>query len=245
MIGFVASRGARNFFFKIFCFCSAKGKEKTDKSAKPEKPTKPEKPVKLDKPEKQDKKKASVSSLTTPVPAATTPVPTLTVTTPSTTRTAYEPPSAEADADDLGANFTVQVFINHSCFPGPYLSPAKVAGLPSCFRGTVLNVARDCFQSIVNAGVEPVTVFGFLKPGNGKTKITCKNGKETLTCFLSTIDRVARFWCVLDKFAENLQCCVNLFSGERITGPCSKCGRSGKRLGMMVGDDQFIGLFAF
>lgn len=133
------------------------------------------------------------------------------------------------EADQIGVNYTVQVFINHSCLPGPYLSPAKVASLPSCFRGTVLNVARDCFQSIVNAGVQPTAVFKLLKPGTGKTRITCKDGKQTLTCFLQVIDRVSRFWAVLDKLAENLQCCENLFSGERITGPCSKCGRSGER----------------
>ena len=91
-------------------------------------------------------------------------------------------------------------------------------------------MARDCFQSIVNAGVQPTTVFKILKPGTGKTRITCKDGKQTLTCFLQVIDRVSRFWTVLDKLAENLQCCENLFSGERITGPCSKCGRSGERL---------------
>jgi len=43
------------------------------------------------------------------------------------------------------------------------------------------------------------------------------------------MDRVSRFWSVLDKLTENLQCCVNLFSGERIAGLCSKCGRNASR----------------
>ena len=225
-----------------FCSHSAKAKDKPDKPEKPAKPEKPEKPAKLEKPskpekpEKQDKRKSQVTPLVViPLPATTTAVPTPAVTTPTTARTAYEPPSSSGrDADDFGTNYTVQVFVNHACSPGPYLSPAKVAGLPSCFRGTVLNVARDCFQSIVNAGLEPVTVFGILKPGNGKTKITVKNGKQTSSCFLQTIDRVSRFWCVLDKLAENLQCCENLFSGERIAGPCSKCGRSGEYRGTVA-----------
>ena len=209
------------------CFFSVKAKEK-----QPEKPVKPEKPSKLEKPEKlekQEKRKSQTTSPVQPLPPTTKPVPTPTptVTTPTTTRRDSSPSSA-SDADELGTNYTVQVFINHACFPGPNLSPAKVAGLPSCFRGTVLNVARDCFQSIVNAGAEPVKVFELLKPGAGKTKITVKNGKQTLTCFLQSIDRVSRFWCVLDKFAENLKCCENLFTGERISGPCPKCGRSGK-----------------
>lgn len=138
--------------------------------------------------------------------------------------------SSACDGDDLILSYTVQVFINHGCYPGPHLSRAKVLGLPSCFRGTVLNVARDCFQSIVNAGIEPVTVFGILKPGAGKTKITVSNGKRTLSCFLQSMDRVSRFWCVLDKLAENLKCCENMFSGDRISGKCPKCGGSGKSL---------------
>lgn len=199
---------------------NVKSKDKADKTVRPVKP---------DKPEKQDKKKPPAISSPTAVSAATTPVPTPTVPTLSGARRTYDPPSPMEEADQIGVNYTVQVFINHSCLPGPYLSPAKVASLPSCFRGTVLNVARDCFQSIVNAGVQPTAVFKLLKPGTGKTRITCKDGKQTLTCFLQVIDRVSRFWAVLDKLAENLQCCENLFSGERITGPCSKCGRSASR----------------
>lgn len=205
-------------------FYSAKAKEKL-----PEKPTKPEKP---EKPDKQEKKKSQTTSPVQPVPPTTKPTPTPTVSTPSTTR--RESPSSylssACDGDDLILSYTVQVFINHGCYPGPHLSRAKVLGLPSCFRGTVLNVARDCFQSIVNAGIEPVTVFGILKPGAGKTKITVSNGKRTLSCFLQSMDRVSRFWCVLDKLAENLKCCENMFSGDRISGKCPKCGGSGKSL---------------
>jgi len=219
---------------KALKLLSAKTKEKPDKpenSAKLEKPAKPDKPEKPEKPTKIEK----ATKPEKPVPAATTPTPTPTVTTPLTARTAAELAS-EADADKLGISYTVQVFINHSCFPGPHLSPAKVANLPSCFRGTVLNVARDCFQSIVNAGIDPATVFGLLRPGNGRTKITVKNGKQTLSCCLQTMDRVSRFWCVLDKLAENLECCENLFSGERITGPCVKCGRSAARRNTVLPD---------
>lgn len=185
-----------------------------------------EKPTKPEKPEKQNKKKTPEISAVTSVCAATAPAPTPTVTTSSNTR--REPLTPDTSADALGTNHTVQVFINHSCVPGPFLDVAKVACLPSCFRGTVPNVARDCFQSIVNAGIEPANVFRVFKQGNGKTRITCKNGKQTLSCHLQVMDRVSRFWSVLDKLAENLQCCVNLFSGERIAGLCSKCGRNGK-----------------
>ncbi|XP_015756083.1 PREDICTED: sex comb on midleg-like protein 2, partial [Acropora digitifera] len=186
-----------------------------------------EKPIKPEKPEKQNKKKTPEISAVTSVCAATAPAPTPTVTTSSNTR--REPLTPDTSADALGTNHTVQVFINHSCVPGPFLDVAKVACLPSCFRGTVPNVARDCFQSIVNAGIEPANVFRVFKQGNGKTRITCKNGKQTLSCHLQVMDRVSRFWSVLDKLAENLQCCVNLFSGERIAGLCSKCGRNASR----------------
>ncbi|XP_074625961.1 polycomb protein SCMH1-like isoform X1 [Acropora palmata] len=186
-----------------------------------------EKPTKPEKPEKQNKKKIPEISAVASVCAATAPAPTPTVTTSSNTR--REPLTPDTSADALGTNHTVQVFINHSCVPGPFLDVAKVACLPSCFRGTVPNVARDCFQSIVNAGIEPANVFRVFKQGNGKTRITCKNGKQTLSCHLQVMDRVSRFWSVLDKLTENLQCCVNLFSGERIAGLCSKCGRNASR----------------
>lgn len=209
------------------CFLSAKGKEKPDK---PEKPVKPDKPKKPEKPEKQDKRKTSLASPTQPVQAVTVsiPTPTLIVTTPSSTRSTDSPSSSGTDNEDSGTNYTVQVFINHACEAGPHLSSAKVASLPSCFRGTVLNVARDCIQSVVNAAVDPEVVFGFLKPGNGKTRIMAKTGKKTLSCHLQNIDRVSVFWRVLEKFSDNIQCCENLFCGERITGPCHKCGKSGK-----------------
>lgn len=184
----------------------------------------PEKPAKPEKPDKQIKQRTPLTSPVTSVCAATSSVATPTSTT---VVTASKEPLMPNKAQ--GMNYTVQVFINHSCSPGPYLNVAKVAKLPSCFRGTVLNVARDCFQSIVNAGDEPTSVFAFLKPGNGKARITCKNGKQTLSCHLQIMDRVARFWCVLDKLVENLQCCENLFSGERITGLCKKCGATASR----------------
>lgn len=207
------------------CVLSGKVKEKADKL---EKPVKPPKPTKPEKPEKQDKRKTPLIPPTQPV--VTHPVPTPIVTTPSSSRRPDSPCSSGTDQDDSIANHTVQVFINHACEAGPHLSAAKVAGLPTCFRGTVLNVARDCIQSVVNAAVEPEVVFGFLKPGNGKTRITAKGSKKTLSCTLQNIDRVAIFWRVLEKFSDNLQCCENLFCGERITGPCSKCGKSGKIL---------------
>lgn len=207
------------------CFLSGKVKEKADKL---EKPVKTPKPAKPEKPEKQDRRKTPLIPPTQPVPVVTNPVPTPVVTTPSSSRRSDSPCSSGTDPDDSVTSHTVQVFINHACEAGPYLSSAKVAGLPTCFRGTVLNVARDCIQSVVNAAVDPEVVFGFLKPGNGKTRITAKTGKRTLSCTLQNIDRVAIFWRVLEKFSDNLQCCENLFCGERITGPCSKCGKSGK-----------------
>ncbi|XP_020627343.1 sex comb on midleg-like protein 2 isoform X1 [Orbicella faveolata] len=203
---------------------SGKVKEKADKLEKPVKPPKPARPEKL---EKQDKKKTPLIPPTQPV--VTNPVPTPVVTTPSSSRRSDSPCSSGTDPDDSVTNHTVQVFINHACEAGPHLSSAKVAGLPTCFRGTVLNVARDCIQSVVNAAVDPEVVFGFLKPGNGKTRISAKSGKRTLSCTLQNIDRVAIFWRVLEKFSDNLQCCENLFCGERITGPCSKCGKSASR----------------
>ncbi|KAL9969199.1 hypothetical protein ACROYT_G021387 [Oculina patagonica] len=213
---------------KALKMLSAKGKEKPDK---PEKPVKPDKPKKPEKPEKQDKRKTSLASPTQPVQAVTVsiPTPTLIVTTPSSTRSTDSPSSSGTDTEDSGTNYTVQVFINHACEAGPHLSSAKVASLPSCFRGTVLNVARDCIQSVVNAAVDPEVVFGFLKPGNGKTRIMAKTGKKTLSCHLQCIDRVSVFWRVLEKFSDNIQCCENLFCGERITGPCHKCGKSASR----------------
>lgn len=215
---------------------SAKAKEKPDKpenampekAAKTEKPGKPEKPAKPEKPEKREKKKIKVTSTFQPVPVVTIPIPTPVVTTPSSTRPGYDSPSSSGIDHEEGVNHTVQVFINHACEAGPHLSAAKVAGLPSCFRGTVLNVTRDCIQSVVNAACEPSVVFGFLRPGTGRIKISAKNGKQTLSCFLQCIDRVSVFWRVLEKFSDNLQCCENLLCGERITGPCPKCGKSGK-----------------
>ena len=206
----------------LFGFFSGKVKEKADKL---EKPVKPPKPAKPEKPDKQDKRKTPLIPPTQPV--VTNPVPTPVVTTPSSSRRSDSPCPSGTDPDESVSNHTVQVFINHSCEAGPHLSSAKVAGLPTCFRGTVLNVARDCIQSVVNAAVNPEVVFGFLKPGNGKTRITAKGSKRTLSCTLQNIDRVAIFWRVLEKFSDSLQCCENLFCGERITGPCSKCGKSG------------------
>ena len=212
------------------CFLSAKAKEKAEKVDKPEKPVKPEKPAKPEKPEKQDKKKTQSNSPVPPVPVVTIPFPTFAVSTQLSFRPSANdlPSSTGIDPDESGISHTVQVFINHACEAGPHLSSAKVAGLPSCFRGTILNVARDCIQSVVNAAVEPKVVFEFLTPGKGKTKITAKSGKQTLSCFLQNIDRVSIFWRVLEKFSDNLQCCENLFCGEHIRGPCAKCGRSGK-----------------
>ena len=200
-----------------------KDKDKTDKSAKQEK---------QEKPEKQDRKKPQTNSPSqeTPVSTVSFPVPSTTITTPSCTSTTKEVSfPARADADDTANSpTTVQVFINHSCHSGPYLNPAKVAGLPSCFRGSVANVARDCIQSVVNAAIEPKVVFGFLKSGNGRTRIVAKSGGKTLSCVLQHIDRVSIFWRVLEKFSDNLQCCENLFCGEHMAGPCPKCGKSGK-----------------
>lgn len=211
---------------------SAKTNSAPEKSVKPEKAAKlekPVKPVKPEKPEKRDKKKIKVTSSITPASVETSPVPTPVVTTPSSTRPGCDSPSSSGIDPEDGVNHTVQVFINHACEAGPHLSVAKVAGLPTCFRGTVLNVTRDCIQSVVNAAIEPSVVFGFLRSGTGRIKISAKDGKQTLSCYLQVIDRVAVFWRVLEKFADNLQCCENLLCGERITGPCPKCGKSASR----------------
>ncbi|KXJ23692.1 polycomb protein SCMH1 [Exaiptasia diaphana] len=124
---------------------------------------------------------------------------------------------------------TVSLYVNHGCLTGRYLNKSKVAKLKQKWFGKCSEIIQPLIQGLVNCAHDQKTVFGFLKPGTGKTKITARGeGFETLSCSLQNIDRVKIFWRVLEKFLENLQCCENLISSNKVQSSCKKCrGKSG------------------
>jgi hypothetical protein len=119
---------------------------------------------------------------------------------------------------------TVCVFVNEGCRLGKYLDLEKVARiLPSYWRGRIADVLKPCLQGMVDCAYDQPTVFGFLRPGNGKTSIVAHGDGQTLSCVLQNIDRVRIFWKVLERFTEDLRCCENFVSSTQIEGRCQKC----------------------
>ncbi|XP_031558081.1 polycomb protein SCMH1-like [Actinia tenebrosa] len=122
---------------------------------------------------------------------------------------------------------TVCVYVNHGCKIGQFLDPEKVSRLlPPYWRGRISDVLKPCLQGIVDCSYNQPTVFGFLRPGTGKTCIVARGNGQKLSCMLQTIDRVRIFWKVLDRFIEDLRCCENFMSSSQINGGCNKCQRT-------------------
>lgn len=65
------------------------------------------------------------------------------------------------------------VFVNSSCWCGPYLDPRKLTQLPLQFGpGTINRVLRDCVQSLVDSALDQKQIFGMLRQGESKVIIT-------------------------------------------------------------------------
>ena len=57
--------------------------------------------------------------------------------------------------------------------------------------------------------------------------IKAKHGQDTYTCCLQSVDHIWVFWNVFGRFTDNLRCCKNLFSSEKVQGVCPKCNDQG------------------
>ena len=57
--------------------------------------------------------------------------------------------------------------------------------------------------------------------------IKAKHGPDTYTCCLQSVDHIWVFWNVFGRFTDNLRCCKNLFSSEKVQGVCPKCNDQG------------------
>ncbi|XP_028409566.1 sex comb on midleg-like protein 2 isoform X2 [Dendronephthya gigantea] len=139
-------------------------------------------------------------------------------------------PSEDPNVDHaLNFPVPVELFVNFSCEFGSYLDPSKVAELRPVFRGNVRDVLQSSIQAIVNVAYNPSIVIGFLRPGRGKIVIRAKHGKDTYTCCLQSVDHIWVFWNVFGRFTDNLRCCKNLFSSEKLHGVCPKCNDQGRK----------------
>lgn len=65
------------------------------------------------------------------------------------------------------------LYVNSSCWCGPYLDSRKVSELPTQFGpGTINRVMRESIQSLVDCALDQKQIFGMLRQGDGKVIIT-------------------------------------------------------------------------
>ncbi|XP_057307411.1 polycomb protein Scm-like isoform X2 [Hydractinia symbiolongicarpus] len=133
--------------------------------------------------------------------------------------------------DKAASTNNVEVFINRDCYCGPYLEAQKLFALPKVYRGNIVKVLKNVLEDTIKCASDSKTVFGFLKPGRGNCVITAACDGVTYQCCLNNIDRVSKFWTVLEQFSDNLRCCQNLFSSTKFFSACSRCVSTHSSLG--------------
>ncbi|KAH0558149.1 polycomb protein Scm [Cotesia glomerata] len=136
-------------------------------------------------------------------------------------------PATEPDTSTTSVNNkphileNVTLFVNSNCSCGPYLDSKKIKTLPAKFGSdSVLNVARDVFQSFLIAALNPRQMLSLLKRGEGdcvNLVVESKAMSVRLPVFIDEQD----FYSFIRRQLEDLCACEHLlFKRQEL---CEKC----------------------
>jgi DnaJ-class molecular chaperone len=66
-----------------------------------------------------------------------------------------------------------------------------------------------------------------LRQGEGRVVITASFDSKTVHVRLPTIEKVTELWNFLEILFEELMCCEDFYTSQRMVGACSKCSKQG------------------
>lgn len=128
-----------------------------------------------------------------------------------------------------GKAWCPEIYVNHRCFSGPFLSKSRLAGLPRRVGpGPVTLVLSEVISRLVNVSYLPSRVLGLLqndgepKPGMQQQLIKAKYKFKThraMVNILRSSDRVSEF---CRDICRRLECCPNLIGPESVGDSCSE-----------------------
>ncbi|XP_014247076.1 polycomb protein SCMH1 [Cimex lectularius] len=144
---------------------------------------------------------------------------------PVTLPSSISPSSTSSDNVSSSTKVTtsVSIFVNITCWCGPYLDPRKLSEFPSQFGPGLINkVARECIQNLIDSALDQKQVFNMLREGNGKIIITASFDNKSVSCQLAPINKESEMWSTINLLCEELLCCANFLSPSP-NSQCQKC----------------------
>uniref|UniRef100_A0A0V0G9M3 Putative polycomb group protein scm/l3mbt tumor-supressor in n=1 Tax=Triatoma dimidiata TaxID=72491 RepID=A0A0V0G9M3_TRIDM len=120
------------------------------------------------------------------------------------------------------------IYVNTTCWCGPYIDPRKLAELPHQFGpGPINKIYRDCIQNLIDAALDQKQIFNMIRQGSGKSVVTGTFENKTVTCSLPNLTKESEMWSVLNVLSEEMLGCSNFFSQSSLN-TCEKCSNRKK-----------------
>ncbi|CAG2112004.1 unnamed protein product [Medioppia subpectinata] len=121
----------------------------------------------------------------------------------------------------------VCVYVNHTCDCGPYLARESVRRMPVTYGpGSLNRTLKEAVQALQDSANVPKTVFSCLKAGNGRMIVSARFDGKNNARKMPHLNRESTFWSYIQTLLEDLHCCPNLMSDERLESSCDKCAPS-------------------
>lgn len=126
-----------------------------------------------------------------------------------------------------GKAWCPELYVNHKCFSGPFLSKARIAGLPRHVGpGPVTLVLKEILSLIVGVSYLPSRVLSVLQvqgdptPGMDPQLIKAKYKQKSYRAMIETIRNSDKVKEYCRSICTKLQCCPNLFGPDFFGDNC-------------------------
>lgn len=119
---------------------------------------------------------------------------------------------------------TVTIYINKSCYCGPYLDRNKIEKLPLVMGPDSLNKAmKDLIQSFLDSAKDLATVISAIREGNGHSDVYVHFGDAKFAVTLPHLTKYGTFWNYFNQFGRKIKCCPNFVTERALAKACDKC----------------------